>query len=102
MPARPAITVAASPTISALTPPVRGSCMARWSLPRSSPVTNTAPCFGSSARTAASTGASHTMEFSAEQRTPWSKHLPLTMSRTALDTSAVRSMIAGTFPGPTP
>ena len=102
MPARCAIARAERPTISALTPPVRGSCIARWSFARDSPVTNTAPLVGSSRRTAASTGRSHTIEFSAEQRTPWSNALPLTTSRTAFGTSAVRSMTAGTFPGPTP
>ena len=63
---------------------------------------NTAPFFGSSALTCASTGRSAMSEFSAEHSTPWSKHLPLTMSRTAFTTSAVRSTMAGTLPGPTP
>ena len=37
-----------------------------------------------------------------EHSVPLSKVLPVRMSRTALGTSAVRSMYVGTLPGPTP
>ena len=47
-------------------------------------------------------GASQTTEFSDEHSTPASNVLPSTTSATALSTRAVRSMMAGTFPGPTP
>ena len=55
-----------------------------------------------SARTCSSSDASTTTEFSDEQSTPLSKVFPVTMSRTALATSAVDSMYAGALPGPTP
>ena len=65
-------------------------------------VTKCAPCRASSRRTAPSTGASQITEFSAEHSTPLSNALPFMMSLAALATSAVRSTMAGTFPGPTP
>src|SRR5215471_7376078 len=42
------------------------------------------------------------MDCSDEHSVPLSKHLPVSMSRTALGTSAVDSMYVGTLPGPTP
>src|SRR5262245_27179982 len=42
------------------------------------------------------------MDCSDEHSVPLSKHLPVRMSRTAFGTSAVFSIVLGTFPGPTP
>ena len=52
--------------------------------------------------TSSTIGASTTTEFSDEQSSPLSNVLPVTMSRTALTISALRSMYAGALPGPTP
>ena len=52
--------------------------------------------------TSSAIASSTTTEFSDEQSTPLSNVLPVTMSRTAFFTLAVRSMYAGALPGPTP
>ncbi len=60
------------------------------------------PCAWNSRLTSSAIASSTTTEFSDEQSTPLSNVLPVMMSRTALGTSAVRSMYAGALPGPTP